>query len=289
MAGHLTSKGQRGDLSAGQRFAFGDNWAKFLELVDEDRIENAERSLADMLEVEDLQGKTFLDVGCGSGLFSLAAHRLGADVRSFDYDPLSVACTRELKRRFGGDTREWIVEEASALDEDYAAGLGEHDVVYSWGVLHHTGAMWRALENTSRMVAPGGKLFIALYNDQGRGSRRWLMVKKAYNALPGALRWLVLLPGFARLWGPTFLRDSLKGRPLSTWSQYAAAGRGMSPWRDVVDWVGGLPFEVARPQEVLDFCRERGFQLKRLETAGAGHGCNEFVFERRRDARQAGR
>ena len=289
MAGHLTSKGQRGDLSAGQRFAFGDNWAKFLELVDEDRIENAERSLADMLEVEDLQGKTFLDVGCGSGLFSLAAHRLGADVRSFDYDPLSVACTRELKRRFGGDTREWIVEEASALDEDYAAGLGEHDVVYSWGVLHHTGAMWRALENTSRMVAPGGKLFIALYNDQGRGSRRWLMVKKAYNALPGALRWLVLLPGFARLWGPTFLRDSLKGRPLSTWSQYAAAGRGMSPWRDVVDWVGGFPFEVARPQEVLDFCRERGFQLKRLETAGAGHGCNEFVFERRRDARQAGR
>ncbi len=51
--------------------------------------------------METLAGNSFLDVGSGSGLFSLAAMRLGADrVHSFDYDPQSVGCTKELKRRF---------------------------------------------------------------------------------------------------------------------------------------------------------------------------------------------
>jgi len=280
MEGHLTSKDHGREVESAGRFDFGLNWTRFLELVNAERIERAERSLADALEVEDLKGKRFLDVGCGSGLFSLAAHRLGAAVRSFDYDPRSAACTRELKRRFAPEASDWVVEEGSVLDSDYLGSLGKWDVVYSWGVLHHTGAMWEALENVCGLVAPGGKLFIALYNDQGRASRRWLMVKKAYNALPSPLRWIILLPAFLRLWGPTFVRDALSGRPFSTWSGYAASGRGMSPWRDVVDWVGGLPFEVSRPEEVFDFCRRRGFTLLRLATAGGGHGCNEFVFER---------
>jgi 2-polyprenyl-6-hydroxyphenyl methylase/3-demethylubiquinone-9 3-methyltransferase len=54
----------------------------------------------------------------------------------------------------------------------------------------------------------------------------------------------------------------------------------MSPWRDVVDWVGGLPFEVARPDEVFAYCRDRGFILRTLKTQAGGHGCNEFVLER---------
>ncbi|MGB1547062.1 MAG: glycosyltransferase [Alphaproteobacteria bacterium] len=265
-----------------KRFAFGDNWAHFLSQLDERRVRLAEASLKDMLGVETLQGKTFLDAGSGSGLFSLAARRLGARVHSFDYDPQSVNCTRELRDRFFPDDPDWTIEAASVLDEAYLDGLGTFDVVYTWGVLHHTGAMWRAMGNVILKVAEGGKLFLAIYNDQGPASNRWRAVKKAYNTLPAFLRWLVLLPAFLRLWGPTILRDSLKGHPLRSWQNYAEEGlRGMSPWHDVVDWVGGYPFEVAKPEEVLDFYQGRGFALFRIETCSGGLGCNEFVFERR--------
>jgi len=170
------------EVERGQRFQFGDNWLNFLEVLNEDRIEVAEKYLQKMLDVEDLQGKTFLDAGSGSGLFSLAARSLGAIVHSFDYDPQSVACTAALKQRyFSGDTQ-WIVEEGSVLDNSYLAQLGEFDIVYSWGVLHHTGAMWDALENiTSTVSRNDGKLFIAIYNDEGFLSRFWLRVKKVFN------------------------------------------------------------------------------------------------------------
>lgn len=262
------------------RFAFGKNWEKFLRLLTDERVSQAESSLQHMLGTRTLQDKTFLDVGSGSGLFSLAARRLGAVVRSFDYDPQSVACTAELKRRFFRDDASWIVEQGSVLDDNYLQSLGQWDIVYSWGVLHHTGEMWKALDNAGRLVKrPNGQLFIAIYNDQGAASRRWLRVKQAYNALPEGLRWLVLGPAFLRLWGPTTIKDVLRGRPFHTWRHYAQnSERGMSPWRDVVDWVGGLPFEVAKPEGIFDFFSERGFTLERLKTCGGGLGCNEFVF-----------
>src|SRR5713226_6998608 len=149
-------------IPGGERFAFGENWARFLALLDDQRIRDAEESLQSKLEVENLAGKSFLDVGSGSGLFSLAARRLGARVHSFDYDPQSVACTLELRRRYFPDDEEWKIEEGSALDTNYLKSLGTFDVVYSWGVLHHTGAMWQALEHVVGAVAPGGKLFIAI-------------------------------------------------------------------------------------------------------------------------------
>src|SRR5690349_14790038 len=153
------------DIAQGKRFEFGKNWSRFLAVLDEERIAEAQRSLAQMLEVTNLEGKSFLDVGSGSGLFSLAARRLGARVHSFDYDPQSVACGQELKRRYFADDPLWRVEQGSVLDRDYLNPLGSFDVVYSWGVLHHTGAMWEALGNVAPLVAEGGRLFIAIYND----------------------------------------------------------------------------------------------------------------------------
>src|SRR5690606_32453090 len=135
-----------------------------------------------MLGVESLAGQRFLDVGSGSGLLSLAAQRLGANVHSFDYDPQSVACTREMKRRFAPDADDWTIEEGSALDAEYLAGLPPADVVYSWGVLHHTGEMWRAIDLVSQRVAPGGRFWLAIYNDQGRTSADWIRVKRCYQA-----------------------------------------------------------------------------------------------------------
>lgn len=263
----------------GSRFAFGRNWRRFLDLVDDERVAMAERSLAGMLEVADLEAKSFLDAGSGSGLFSLAARRLGARVHSFDSDPQSVACTLELKRRYCPNDGEWEIDEGSVLDDAYLSSMGAFDIVYSWGVLHHTGAMWKALGLIERAVAPGGVLYVSIYNDQGGASRRWAWVKRTYNELPKGLKFLILWPAFLRVWAPTFVRDFLVGRPFYSWRNYGSV-RGMSPWRDLVDWVGGYPFEVARPEEIFEFYRDRGFRLRRLRTCGGGHGCNEFVFER---------
>ncbi len=267
------------EVASGERFEFGENWARFLEHLDERRITGAEKSLCAMLGVDTLAGRTFLDAGSGSGLFSLAAYRLGARVHSFDFDPQSVACTRQLHDRYVQPEREWIVEQASVLDAEYLGRLGLFDVVYSWGVLHHTGSMWNALANVAPLVKPDGLLFVAIYNDQGTRSRRWTAVKRLYNKTPRGFRWAVLWPTLLVAWGPRMLKDLLLLRPFRQWREYGR-DRGMSAWRDHVDWVGGYPFEVARPEQIFQFYRERGFEMTNLETAGGTVGCNQFVFRR---------
>jgi 2-polyprenyl-3-methyl-5-hydroxy-6-metoxy-1,4-benzoquinol methylase len=270
------------EVARGERFEFGENWSRFLAALDDDRIREAEDSLRRMLETESLAGRSFLDIGSGSGLFSLAARRLGARVHSLDYDPRSVACTAELRHRFFPDDPDWKIEEGSALDADYLKSLGLFDVVYSWGVLHHTGRMWEALENARLGVKPGGLLFIAIYNDTGTQAARWKWIKKTYNRLPRLLR-----PPFAALAvAPDEVKPALRSlvtlRPqeyVRRWTRYDKH-RGMSRWRDIVDWVGGYPYEVATPDEIFDFYRARGFTLTKLKCGGVGLGCNEFVFAR---------
>ena len=268
------------EVAAGQRFEFGKNWAWFLETLNNSKIDDAVRSLRGMLETDSLAGRTFLDIGSGSGLFSLAARKLGARVHSFDYDPNSVGCTEELKRRyFPGDER-WTIEQGSALDAAYLTSLGKFDVVYSWGVLHHTGNMWVALSNATMPVAARGKLFIAIYNDQGTASIRWTKTKRLYNRLPKGLRFLVVWPSFLVLnWRP-LIKDALRLRPFKSIRDYSKNQRGMSFWQDLIDWVGGYPFEVATPEQIFDFYRERGFELMHLRTCGGSPGCNEFVFQK---------
>jgi 2-polyprenyl-6-hydroxyphenyl methylase/3-demethylubiquinone-9 3-methyltransferase len=194
-----------------------------------------------MLKVKNLQRKRFLDIGSGSGLFSLAARRLGATVHSFDYDPQSVACTNELKRRYFPDDPHWNVEQGSVLDEKYISGLGRFDVVYSWGVLHHTGQMYKAFSNVIPSVAADGQLFIAIYNDQGSTSKYWSLVKKTYNKNAVA-RYLLITIHTPYLFGVRCLFRVLTGR--------LSLERGMSLWHDMIDWLGGYPFEVAKPEAV---------------------------------------
>ena len=256
------------------RFAFGQNWLRFLQSVDEQRIVAAESALKKGLQLASLAGLSFLDIGCGSGLSSLAAARLGARVHSFDYDSDSVLCTRELKQRFA-PLANWTIENGSALDSAYLRSLGKFEIVYSWGVLHHTGEMWAALENALISLADSGRLLVAIYNDQGGSSRRWRMLKRFHSRSGRTGKFAAEVATLVISWLP-----SLAIAPANTvrvWRDYGQQ-RGMSPWRDVVDWAGGYPFEVARPEEIFSFFRDRGLMLSALRTCGGGKGCNEFLF-----------
>jgi 2-polyprenyl-6-hydroxyphenyl methylase/3-demethylubiquinone-9 3-methyltransferase len=279
----LDKEKQKFEKRLERRFEFGKNWENFLNILDETRVLEAERSLKGMLEISDLNNKRFLDIGSGSGLFSLAAKRLGAKVYSFDCDQLSVNCTGELKRRYFPDDPNWTIEIGDVLDRAYLESLGQFDIVYSWGVLHHTGNMWQAFENVVPLVGKGGKFFISIYNDQGNATRRWRALKKFYNRSSKPVKLLIILDVgvmFQTYAALVRLSQGQNPLPFKAWAD-KKKNRGMSVWHDLVDWVGGYPFEVAKPEEIFDFCRRKGFELKKLKTCGGGLGCNEFVFVRK--------
>ena len=273
----MTTNQHATEVATGDRFRFGENWARFLRTLNESRIAIAEQSLKTMLGRTSLAGLRFVDVGSGSGLFSLAARRLGATVHSFDFDPQSVQCALELRARFFPGDSQWTIQEGSALDPDFIDSLGQFDIVYSCGVLHHTGEMWKGLDLVHRLLAPDGQLFIAIYNDQGYISRRWKRIKRLYCSGPVGrlLVKMVCIPYFVI---PPLLLDLVKLRdPTRIYREYYRE-RGMSRVHDWYDWLGGYPFEVAKPEEIFDFYTARKMHMERLTTCGGGLGCNQFVF-----------
>ena len=251
------------------RFKFGKNWKNFLSIVNERTIIDAEDSLKNMLKTESLEGKSFLDIGSGSGLFSLAAARLGANVHSFDYDVQSYECTKELKKRYLPYNKNWNIEQASVLDIEYLKQVGKFDIVYSWGVLHHTGKMWTALKNILNNTNPNGKMFIAIYNDQSLITIYWKFIKKFYNSKPISRPFIIFIHLFYPFLPVIILR-------FITRRVYP---RGMNAWYDLIDWLGGYPFEVAKPDEIINFYETNGLRLSKLKTVGSRQGCNEYVFD----------
>jgi 2-polyprenyl-6-hydroxyphenyl methylase/3-demethylubiquinone-9 3-methyltransferase len=257
-------------------FAFGENWTRFLASLSDEQIEQATRAVS-ALVARDLRAKTFVDIGSGSGLSSLAARRLGARVHSFDYDPQSVACTQELRRRFFPGDEAWTVAQGSVLDERYLSTLGQFDVVYSWGVLHHTGQMWVAIENAARLVRAGGLFIIGIYNFRAgrRGTATWTKLKRWYCKAP---RWQQAGWESAYLAWDLVSMAAVGRNPLRKIREYHS-GRGMSWRHDAIDWLGGYPYEAATPGQILEFVsRKFNFVLTR-QNIDLQLGVSEFVFE----------
>ncbi len=246
--------------------------------MNQERLKNAEASLTDFLGGKrQLTNKSFIDVGCGSGLFSLSAYRLGAaEVLSIDVDRQSLACAKQLRQEAGSPPN-WRIEKGSALDANYLARLGRFDVVYSWGVLHHTGNMYQAITNVCRLVKPGGRLFLAIYNDSGSWlhgrSTFWLGFKRAYNRAPAVGKVIAFQLYRAYL----FLGILASGRNPLNYVRNYVSNRGMSWHHDILDWLGGYPYQFASPETIINLVAKEGFGCQKLVSRN-GIGCNEYLF-----------
>jgi 2-polyprenyl-6-hydroxyphenyl methylase/3-demethylubiquinone-9 3-methyltransferase len=268
--------------AAPRAFSFGENWLAFATDIADAQITEAERALAALLQSGSLEGRSFLDIGSGSGLSSLAARRMGAVVHSFDADPQSVACTAAVRDRYRPDDPGWRVEHGSILDQGYVERLSGFDVVYSWGVLHHTGDMKRAIENAAALVKPDGLFALALYR-KTRLCWAWKAEKRWYSqAASGPQR--VAAKIYVALYG---LALRLRGERLADRVQnYHQGRRGMDFHRDVHDWMGGYPYESISPPELDATMRSLGFQrlgsnARPMSWGLFGSGCDEFLYRRR--------
>ncbi len=257
-------------------FSFGENWRDYLSNISETEIESAMKDICSQLEIPTsdadapLAGKSVIDIGSGSGIHSLSFHRLGVEaLTSVDVDPHSVTATESMWER-AGKPDNWKVVHGSILDNKFVGDLNTYDIVYSWGVLHHTGSMWEAIDNAMKLVKPGGQIWIALYAKGPRYAKD-LALKKKYNAATDAgKRWMV------RKW---ILQDMFRcaKRFKNPFVWYSKSRRGMNKYHDLIDWLGGLPYEVANPDEVTKFALARGFVMEGIQVANQG-GCSDFIM-----------
>jgi len=259
------------EISDGRRFQFGKNWTSFVNNSSVDELLSG--SLLENLDIDKLVGDSILDIGCGSGIFSGIFFKKGRNVTSLDFDPKCVQVTKKLKKKLISTSAKnsWIIKRKSILDPSIEK-LGQFDIVFSWGVLHHTGNMKLAINNSCALVRKSGHLVISIYNDQGWKSSSWLRIKQIYNA-NFLSRYAVILCFFPTFFLPILLTRILKRKNLRN-------PRGMHIWFDFLDWLGGLPFEVSSPSDIILDVEKNGFKCISFNSVGKKMGCNEFVFKK---------
>lgn len=261
----------------GISFSFGKNWRKYLNSLTIEKIQIVKQSLKDFLG--NIKGKSCIDIGSGSGIFSYSMYALGAkEITSIDIDPFSVHCSNYLRSIVKNPER-WNIYQGSILDQKVISQCGKYDIVYSWGVLHHTNNMWEAIKNASSLVNVNGLFYLAIYN-KTRSSRFWLKIKKIYNLSPKIGKRLM---NFVLFYFMYFIIPlvSLKN-PFIKLKNYKK-NRGMDPMTDIKDWLGGYPFKVATFKEIVTFLKkiDQNFKLiKYKKVKPSVNANNELVFRK---------
>jgi SAM-dependent methyltransferase len=258
------------------RFGFGKNWAEFIEKNLSDKIvQDSIDHMKGFMRRADLSGMRILDIGCGSGIHSLAMKRLGAsEVVAFDYDINSVNTSKKV-REWSGLRDGWHIEQGSVLDQAYMQSLGKFDLVYSWGVLHHTGSMWEAIANAGIPLREDSEFYIALYSSDNYvdpSPDEWIRIKKKYNYANPVQKKLMELH---HLYEYVIKSERAAGRSwIEAIRNYGT--RGMDVFADVKDWLGGYPMEFSGLVETRAFCKEK-FGLDLVNSLN-GEGCTEYLF-----------
>ena len=263
-------------------FAFGENWATYAKNISSNEINEAIAGLQRLLGNQSLEGKRFLDIGSGSGIHSLAALHMGAkEVLAIDLDPNSASTTEKTLSDFQKN-KSSIVKQISVFDLDHES-IGLFDVVYSWGVLHHTGDMNLAIQKAASMVKPGGEFVFALYHKTWL-CPFWRKEKRWYSAAPPKSQALAASAYIAI----AKLRRWLRGEKFKHYLEAYRSNRGMDFYCDVHDWLGGYPYESISPAEIEEIMQSLGFSLVRRFTRdwlGAqiglfGSGCDGYTYQK---------
>jgi len=256
-------------------FDFGENWLAYSKTaLTSERILSSREAFKKLISGIPIEGKTFLDVGFGQGLSSLCAAQLGAQVYGIDINQKNVKAFEVTKRSFeilGSERMDMCVgsilltEDIKPLQEKQARGF---DIVHSWGVLHHTGDMAQAFENCRKLVKKNGAFIVAIYNRHW-SSPIWRLIKKFYCSSPKLLQRTLITIFIPIIFLAKFavtLKNPLKSE------------RGMDFFIDIVDWVGGYPYEYASINDIQALADRHGHEAPRIEKAKVPTGCNEFVF-----------
>jgi 2-polyprenyl-6-hydroxyphenyl methylase/3-demethylubiquinone-9 3-methyltransferase len=263
----------------GMGFDFGQNWLEFSQrALTPERAEQALMDFGELTNGIKIKGKSFLDIGFGQGLSLLAAARIGANVVGNDINEKciealehSASCFPEINL---GDIPIVI---GSILDKTVVSELrgksrngSGFDIVHSWGVLHHTGAMRKAMRNAAGLVSPGGHMVVALYNEHWT-SPIWRWVKSLYTRSPASTRKLLIGFFFPVVW--TAKLSVTRNNPKRQ-------KRGMDFYYDLVDWIGGYPYEYISIEKVESLFALLGFRKIKMKPCDVPTGCNEFVFQK---------
>lgn len=257
-------------------FDFGQNWIEFSrQALTEDRVLESRRSFYHLLAETELAGRRLLDVGCGQGLSALAAAKADARVLAIDINPKSLAATRHNHAAYYPDLSDEALQldEGSILDPGFVTKLASHgpfDIVHSWGVLHHTGDMESAIENAASLVREQGKLVIALYQKHW-SSRAWRWIKAIYNRVPPWAQRAIVAVFQPIIWLAT---------RLASGESPSKKERGMDFRYDIIDWLGGYPYEYASIAEVKEQLGQLGFETQLVIPPRAPTGCVEYIFKR---------